>query len=283
MTSTQPETFKDLKECLNWIKKSVYLIVRVRKIVDDDKNGFQWITIGTGFLAAPKRFLTAAHVINNLTKNDISQHKEGDFYYLIKSDDEGNWHYRYWAPFLDKELFLYPEMDLAVIYLEDLFYKNGTETFMDESTFIRVDQNFHTIGTEAGVLGYPLCDLHFQNGNISSPDLGSVLLRGDKGIINCKLRPSENVYTYEFTMSFNPGNSGGPIFDVNTGKLISIVHGYRSVPINIREQEINSQMKKDYGISKYSEENYLLITQANYSVGIATPTFNEVFKKHGII
>jgi len=171
---------------------------------------------------------------------------------------------------------------LAIINLEDKFYKSDEQVFLDHDTYIRIDQNFNKIGAEVGVLGYPLCNLAFDDEDVKKPRIGNVLLRCDKGVVNCRYKTSRKHCLYEFTISFNPGNSGGPIFDVKTGKLISIVHGFRSIPINIKENELNDELRKNIGIKKYSLESYLEITQANYSMGFATPSFLEAFKEHKI-
>ena len=79
------------------------------------------------------------------------------------------------------------------------------------------------------------------------------------------------------------GNSGGPVFDVKTGKLISIVHGFQSIPINVNERILKKGMKEELGIKQYSPSSYLEVTHANYSLGYATPSFMDIFKKHKII
>jgi|SRR6185295_1031668 len=280
---TQPSSFKSFEECLYWTKKCVYLIARGRKVVIDGKEGVNWTTIGSGFIAAPKKFVTAAHVINNPSAGELFQHRSGDKYYLIKHDDEDNYHAGIFEPELNKDIFLYPDIDLAIINLRDEFYKNETQVFLDFSTHVRIDQGFKSIGSEVGVLGYPLCGLTFDNGDVAKPKIGDILLRCDKGVVNCRYKTSEKHHLYEFTISFNPGNSGGPIFDVKTGKLISIVRGYKSIPINIKENELSEDLRKNVGIKKYTAESYIEVMHANYSVGFATPSFLEVFKKHKII
>ena len=282
-TPTQPSSFKKFEDCVKQAKKSVYLIARGRIVQKDGKENINWTTIGTGFIAAPKKFVTASHVISDPTKGELQQHKEGDKYYLIKHDDEDNWHFRFWEPKLDEDLFLYPDIDLAIINLEDAFYQSEEQIFLDRDIFLRINQDFKTVGSDIGVLGYPLCQLQFENQDLAKPNIGNVLLRCDKGVINSRYKTSEKHYLYEFTLAFNPGNSGGPIFDVNTGRLISIVRGFKSIPINIKEIELTEKLKKEIPISKYSEESYLAVTQASYSIGFATPSFAEVFKKHKII
>lgn len=282
-TATQPSSFKNFEECLHWTKKCVYLIARGRKIVVEGKDSINWITLGSGFIAAPKKFVTAAHVINNPNQGELYQHKPEDKYYLIKHDDEDNLHGRLWEPKLDEDIFIYPDVDLAIINLENEFYRNETQVILDFNTHIRIDQNFNNIGSEVGVLGYPLCGLTFDNQDVMKPKAGDILLRCDKGVINCRYKTSEKHHLYEFTISFNPGNSGGPIFDIKTGKLISIVNGYRTIPIKTTEIELNENLRKSIGIKKYTAESYLDVVHANYSRGFATPSFLEIFKKHNII
>jgi len=279
----RPEKFSNFEECVKWLKKSVYIIVRGRKIKVDNQDQIKWITLGTGFIAAPYRFITAAHVINDpIHKNEETlQHQEGDQYLLLKHDDEGSFYGRFITPKMDKELFTYSDIDLAIMYLDEAFYQNKDKVLVEKNDFIRISKDFYPIGAQIGVLGYPLCKLTFKDHRLDQPNIGGILLRADCGVINCRYQTSEKHYIYEFTLAFNPGNSGGPIFDIKTGRIISIVRGYKAIPINKWEIELTEAEKKSF--VKYKNDVFVNMLSTVYSEGFATPTFLEIFKKHNIL
>lgn len=277
----RPESFNNFSDCLKWVKKSVYIIVRGRATKVEDKEGIQWTTLGTGFIGAPNRFITASHVISNNEQAESAQHQDGDKYYLVRHDDEGAFHFRIFEPKMNKEIFLYPDIDLAIIYLDNEFYQIGDQIFADRNDFIRISKDFLPIGSEIGVLGYPLCQLAFENADLGKPLISNILLRADKGVINCRYQASEKNYSYEFTMAFNPGNSGGPIFDIKTGRLVSMVKGYGSVVINAKETVISDEHAKQ--LKTYKEKAFIETMHATYSLGFATPTFIQAFEEHGIL
>jgi hypothetical protein len=82
-------------------------------------------------------------------------------------------------------------------------------------------------------------------------------------------------------LPLNPGNSGGPIFDTKTGRVISIVKGYKVIRINERENIISDEGAKKFKV--YKEKAFIETLNATYSFGFATPTFLEKFKEHNII
>ncbi len=282
-TPKRPEKFRDFSDCLHWVKKSVYMIVRGRKTVVDKQEAINWITLGTGFVVAPYRLVTAGHVINDVSKGELFQHQDGDKYYIIKHDDLDNWHYRILEPKLNQEIFTFPDIDLGIIYLDEGFYTLDGKVFADKNDFVRVSKDYCPIGTDVGVLGYPLCALQFKNRDTAQPIIGDILLRADKGVINCRYRKSEKVANYEFTISFNPGNSGGPIFDVKTGRLVSIVHGFRSSRIKIQETVLTDEEIKSLNLKEYKEKGFIETWHATYSIGFTSSSFVEVLKAHKIL
>lgn len=277
----RPDQFQSFTECLKWLKKTVYLVVRRRSLEKDGKTIWQWDTLGSGFLIAPNRFATSNHVVNDPSKGDRMTHKDGDVYFLIRHDDENDVHMHWYSPELNKQIFLYPEVDLAILYLNDSFYEEGNKKYAKKDDYISVSKNFSVIGTPVGILGYPVCTLGFANNSPDQPLLGNILLRTDQGVVNCRYQKSEKDFYYEFTISFNPGNSGGPIFDTRTGKLLSIVTGYNAIPINQRETTISDDAAKQ--LKHYKEKSFIETVHAIYSVGYATPSFLEIFRKHSII
>lgn len=279
----RPANFRDFAECVNWMKKSVYLIARGRQMQVDGKTFINWTTLGSGFLAAPYRLLTASHVINDQTKkSDLALHRAGDVYYLIRNDGD-SFHWRSFLPELDKDIFLYPDLDIAVIYLDERFYNATDPNVPKKDDYFRIDTSFEPIGSSVGVLGYPLAKLEFENFDITRPRAGDIFLRAEAGVINTRYKTKEGSSVYEFTMMFNPGNSGGPIFDIKTGKAISLVAGFRATPIVEEERILTDDGAKTMKV--YKEKAYISTVHATYSVGraAATPAIIEVLKKHNII
>ncbi|MBI2985087.1 MAG: trypsin-like peptidase domain-containing protein [Candidatus Kerfeldbacteria bacterium] len=275
----RPEKFHSFADCVSLLKTSVYMIVRGREHDNNGQNGMRWLTLGSGFVAGQYRMLSASHVFDDPNNTDpLAHHQDTDRYYLLKVDDLGRWHAAIRQLKLNETLFLYPDRDLAVLYLDEGFYGVDGKMYHEKNDFIRISKDFHIIGTSVGILGYPLSKLEFDDSDINKPRLGNVLLRVDQGVINTRYRINEHRHQYEFTMAFNPGNSGGPVFDAKTGRAISIVHGFRVINMRLEEKDL----PKAFQPKQYTEKSYLEPLNASYSVGVATPSFIDLLGQHNI-
>jgi hypothetical protein len=235
--------------------------------------------LGTGFIAAPGRLMTAGHVLDDtitLNAPDMARHRDGDIYYLIRHEEDGFSHYFSMQCERDKELFTYAGVDLGIIHLPARFYSSPG---LDKKYFLEVASDFSGIATPVGVLGYPLTQLDFDGGDLNKPKIGDVLLRADRGVINTRYTLPGDIKMFEFTMAFINGNSGGPIIDIKSGKVVSWVQGYRKVDIEVKEKDL----PPSFTAQKYSLTSYIEVAQAAYSIGVATASVVDKLKTHAIL
>jgi hypothetical protein len=260
------DEFEDGSQVYSHVKKSVYSISRIR--IDKKGNG-QIIPMGSGFLAGEKRLLTCEHVINP----EEFRHQDGDIYVLIQKDENDNWHRHRITPKLNETLFLYAEKDLAIIYLPDDFGIVDGQILKPGAQSLKLSKLIPPIGTPVGVLGYPLMDIKVIDDDI---DMSAIIIRGDRGIVNTAYAAGDTAF-YEFTMAFNPGNSGGPIFDLKTGAVVAIVKSYNSIPLKYIKEEVPSHQQAELGVSAiYSS------IRALYSAGVGSVSMTFAESDHGI-
>lgn len=69
------------------------------------------------------------------------------------------------------------------------------------------------IGSSVGYIGFPFASRGLQTGKVSS------------GIISAKALNGANTRTLQIDSQVNDGNSGGPLIDVSTQKIIGIISG----------------------------------------------------------
>jgi len=263
-----------LKDVVRQYGRCIFLVVRIRP---NQGGGAMVRSLGSGFVAAPYRFVTAAHVLNNMESgaDDMARHKDGDVYGFASHDDNdrAHWHwdgkYKY-----GQDIFTYPDKDLGIIHLGHNFY----ESWM-EKTGITISEKFSGIATPVGVLGYPITQLGFEGNDFNKPRLGDVLLRADQGVINTRYTIPGDIKVFEFTMAFNNGNSGGPIIDLETGNVISWVHGYKRIDVDLKEKDIPNTFTP----REYTQRTYIDSIQAAYSMGIATANVLKELREHDII
>ena len=211
-------------------------------------------------------------------------HQDNDVYYLLNKDEFDQDHYYRLSGKLNKNLHVYPEIDAAILTLDDEFYTNGRKIFQNRDVFLRLSRNAYPLGTDAAVLGYPqeLDDRKKVSGvyieNKFSNELRDELIkkRVDRGVVNARYTdPGDNLIKYDFTMAFNPGNSGGPIIDDDCN-VIAIVRGYRAFPIKIIEEKYTH--KKPNG----GKEDIIqpATIRAVYSIGYSSENFSNIISEH---
>jgi hypothetical protein len=241
---------------------------------------WEWVTLGTGFLCGAGRLVTCAHVIEDPHGSDIArQHVDTDHYALVSHDDEGNWQYYIGAFQKEVTMFVDVSHDLAFLYLGENFYHAPDGAVVrDKREYIRVGRSPSLIGNQVGVLGYPLVKLEFESNDIQKPKLGDVILRADLGVVNARYAAAVDKVYYDYTMAFNPGNSGGPVFDTETGRAIALVQGFKTINILTREVDVPTTLTP----VKYGLESYISNVTASYSVGIALFPLEAILSRHGV-
>lgn len=262
-------TFSTFRDLVEYSKEVVYFIVRLRDI--DGKT--YWQNLGTGFLAGPYRLMTCAHCISDNKHEDepMAQHRDGDVYLFVQKDELGKFHRVAMVGKENENIFVYPDLDVAVLIMPDAFYEIDGELFRNPDKHLELSENTVSIGSDMGILGYPFASLSFdKQGEV---DISDIYIRADRGVINT-VRHHTDMSTYESTTAFNPGNSGGPIFDIKTGTVIGIVHGYNPMPMHWVEDG-----HEDEDGNKITTKFRL---RTIYSLGIASQSLLDIAKQHNI-
>jgi Trypsin-like peptidase domain len=270
--SDQKRSFEAVVEDL---RQTVYTVVRVRAI---DKDRVSFNPIGSGFFIAPLSFLTCYHVMN--TKGN--GHQDGDSYRLVNklvsdAEYEGGRVIDVHNVKLGEGLFLHPECDAAILKLPDKKL---------ESAHVRMDFGRVRPGRVIGVAGYPIARIHIgANGpeyrGLTYRVARSVITAAYTDVLSYNSGDRADVPIIEVNFLFVSGNSGGPIFDADNGRVIGFVHGYRAFPTNERLIEIPDAKwpggKRPDGAPTHSLQSEAAI----YSVGVRVETLKELLVGYG--
>lgn len=273
-----PTKFSSFADCVSWIKKSTYLIVRWRSAKEWWKDVIMRQTLWTWVLVSPGRLITCFHVICG--EKGKSLHNDADKYYLVRHDDLDSRHTSIFWLTLNKNLFLYEKYDLAIMYLEKDFYKSGEKIFKLDNEYVKINKTRQLIGTEIGILGYPHCELTFQDGEMQQPHIGNIILRADRWVINSRYGSWVDQILYnEFTIQFNEWNSGGPIFSTRDGTLVWLVKWYRRIITSMKPVEIEEKTS-DWWVKKTKVIDF---HTSYYSVWIPVENYLDILKEHQIV
>lgn len=267
--------FNKFVDCVKWVKKSTYLIVRWIKINDWE---IQRETLWTWVLVKWWKLLTCEHVVSWW-----HWHSDWCQYFLVNRDNINTYHWSIQQFTLWKTLFLYKNFDLAVMYLNDGFFQNEKNVFKSKDEYLEINVESQDIWADVWILWYPECLLKFRNANMMDPIIWDIILRTDKWVINWKYIQwwDYNIILEEFTIQFNPWNSWWPIFDIENWKLIWLVKWYKEIkhftdltPFIIVEESQDGKKTETKNYDYY---------KSYYSIWIPVENYFNILKGHQII
>jgi hypothetical protein len=251
------------------IRHAVYAVMQ-RKT--DTQTGLQQIaSIGSGFFASSKVFVTCYHVI----MNSISPHQDGIQYDLVNNLGPGKASVHTVSNAVTgQNLHLFPEDDLAILIVD------GNQS----RAYVSLEYGEIRVGAEIGIAGYPIPRLGLVNGKISCDGL---LFRVAKSVLTSTYNTTINTDTgnvlvnvpvMEVNFLFVPGNSGGPIFSADTGRVLGFVHGFQSYKILERVETVTLVKNLPAGMGN----TYMHNQTALYSLGIVLSRVRPHLEKFGV-
>lgn len=200
------------------VKHAVFAVVRHRPAANGQ---FVMTSLGSGFFVSSRVFITCYHVMHG--------HQGGDRYTLVNNLDGDHGMIHEVGKGLGQDIHLFRDHDFAVLISDS----------KPDQAFLSLSYADPPVGQEIGVAGYPLAYIvPDENANAT---LSGVVFRVAKGVVTAYYRTDLNngnghvlnrVKIVEVNFLFVPGNSGGPIFDAETGRVIAFVEGFRRIKIS---------------------------------------------------
>jgi len=216
----------------------------------------------------PDIFITCHHVIND----SRDPHRAGDSYRLIANvTGSSPTSHAITTPQIGQELTLFSSLDLAVLRV------NG----INDQAYVAIAYDDIRVGAEVGVVGYPLASLITDvNGNLT---LQGLIYRAAYGPVTGRydgtLPTGETVPVVEVNFMFVPGNSGGPVFNVNTGRVCGMVQSIRWT--RIAEQVMSTNLTGQIPLGVVNP--YIVPIMAIYSWGIKLDCARTALEGFGVV
>jgi S1-C subfamily serine protease len=255
---------RSFKNVVADIRHAVFSVHRHRPA----PNGqFEITPLGSGFFVSSNAFVTCWHVIDS----PASPHKTGDTYRLVNNLDgaHGIVH-----NINEKDIHLFPDNDFAILL----------SSSKPDQAFMPISYADIPVGQEIGVAGYPLPRLITDpNGNVT---LSAMVYRVAKGVATAIYRadlnagdghPLQDKTFLEVNFLFVPGNSGGPIFDAETGRVIAYVKGFQRHKI----QEVHETCQL-IPVPPGLNGQYIDSVYAVYSLGLTLEPVRAQLEKFGV-
>jgi len=252
---------------VNDLRHVVFSVIRDRPLAPPD-SGYASVALGTGFFVQRDLFVTCEHVLNH----SADPHRDGDSYRLIANlTGSAPRIHQIRSPRLGFDLNLYPELDFAVLHVEDA----------GDQVSARLSYEEVALGDEIGITGYPLAQLFKDSqGNLQ---LNGLIYRCSRGVVTGRYEitaspTSAPLPLIETNFMFVSGNSGGPIFCPDTGKVIGMVKmvWWRKIAESLHHAETNQQLPFGGGAE------YLSAVLAIYSGGIKLDAFRAALEGFGV-
>jgi hypothetical protein len=220
--------------------------------------------LGSGFFVAQEVFITCDHVIND----PRDPHQPGDSYLLVANlTGNSGQLYSVANPQLGTDLHLFPNLDLAVLRVPR----------PQGQPYVALEYGDVYEGEDIGVAGYPLPELRSIQGNLQ---LEALIYRAARGHVTARYTadfdaPLLNVPIVEVNFLFVPGNSGGPVFSAETGRVLGFVRGYRTT--KIRETVVTATMipQLPLGLGNQYIENLNAIYSLTIKLDFVRPTLEN--------
>jgi S1-C subfamily serine protease len=249
------------------VRHAVFSVNRHRP---NANGGFDITSLGSGFFVSSRAFVTCWHVIDS----PVAPHQAGDVYRLVNNLDGTHGIIHEINGGVGVDIHLYPDDDFAILLSNS----------KPDQAFLPVSYADIRTGDDIGVAGYPLAQLSTdQAGNVT---LGGIVYRVARGAVNAVYKtdlnsgdghPLTGITVVEVNFLFVPGNSGGPIFEADTGRAVAYVKGFRSHKIQERKETCNL-MPVPTGM----QADYLSSTYAVYSVGLTLDRVRSRLEQFGV-
>lgn len=250
------------------LRQVVFSVIRDRP---DATGKIDSAALGTGFFVRNDVFITCEHVLNP----SVAPHQQGDSYRLIAnlSGDQATVH-TVTTPEVGKELSLFPQIDLAVLQVAGAPDQECASICYEDVL----------VGHEIGVVGYPLASLGTDAaGNLI---LDGLIYRAGRGVITGRFQAdinnnAKNIPLLEVNFMFVSGNSGGPVFNSETGKVLGMVQGIQW--FKIAEQVVARNPTPNQQLNLPLPPIYVAPVLAVYSRAIKLDCLRTVLDGFGII
>lgn len=258
---------RDFKTVVADLRHAVFAVVRFRP--SQQAGLFDISVLGSGFFVSSEVFITCWHVIDS----PQAPHQEGDKYQLVSN--LGAVPVALPLGEVGQDIHLFPDKDLAILICK----------VKKDQAYLSISYADIPVGSDIGVAGYPLAMLGTDaNGN---PDVKALVYRVAKGVATAVFRydmdhgdghPLKDAQVVEVNFLFVPGNSGGPIFEAETGRAVAYVKGFRTHKIQEKAEQCFPTTQIPNGLANV----YLDSVHAVYSVGLTLDRVRTELENFGV-